>query len=159
MSELTIYFIILIINFFILFFYRSEDMEKSISRTKITPSSNENKCERTFISFENDIDNKVFDSIFKSERKKKTDNRRKLVCAITKLQGKYFDPVTQLPYRNVHAFKILREAYYQQLEEKGDAEKPEVSKWLQWRKRVCTFNCNIGNYVIFNIYNITNFVF
>ena len=41
------------------------------------------------------------------------------VCPVTRLPAKYFDPVTQLPYANLQAFKIIREAYYQQLETKG----------------------------------------
>lgn len=52
------------------------------------------------------------------------------------MPARYFDPITQLPYRNIQAFKILREAYYQQLEEKGNSANPEVLKWLQWRKKV-----------------------
>jgi vacuolar protein sorting-associated protein 72 len=42
------------------------------------------------------------------------------VCPVTRLPAKYFDPVTKLPYANLQAFKIIREAYYQQLETKGD---------------------------------------
>ena len=41
------------------------------------------------------------------------------VCPVTRLPAKYFDPVTELPYANLQAFKIIREAYYQQLEAKG----------------------------------------
>ncbi|XP_058129007.1 vacuolar protein sorting-associated protein 72 homolog isoform X2 [Anopheles coustani] len=89
--------------------------------------------ERTFITFENDIDNKVFDALFP-----KPDNGRRLrqICAVTRLPARYYDPVTQLPYRNVQAFKILREAYYQQLEERGNVDNPEVTRWLEWRKKI-----------------------
>jgi vacuolar protein sorting-associated protein 72 len=34
--------------------------------------------------------------------------------------------VTKLPYANLQAFRILREAYYSQLEIKGDKNDPEV---------------------------------
>lgn len=90
------------------------------------------RCERTFISFEGDIDNKVFDSIFKTADKTPKDDRR--LCAITKLAARYFDPVTQLPYRNMQAFKIIREAYFRQLEETGNTESPAMQKWMEWRK-------------------------
>ena len=49
------------------------------------------------------------------------------ICPITRLAAKYFDPVTRHPYANLQAFKILREAYYSQLELKGDKNDPEVS--------------------------------
>lgn len=55
---------------------------------------------------------------------------------ISRLPAKYFDPVTQLPYYNVQAFKILREAYYLQLEERGNPDNSEVAKWLEWRKMI-----------------------
>lgn len=95
------------------------------------------RCERTFITFENDIDETVFESVFPS--KKRVRDKGGYICAITKLPAKYFDPITQLPYRDIQAFKILREAYYQQLDEQGNAENPAVAKWLQWRKKVWTF--------------------
>lgn len=90
------------------------------------------RCERTFITFDNDISNKVFDSIFPSQPKKQ---RRDQLCAVTKLPAKYFDPITQLPYHNIMAFKILRESYYQMLELKTDQNDPETTAWLTWRKQ------------------------
>lgn len=60
--------------------------------------------------------------------------KRSKICVITRLPAKYFDPITQLPYRNLQAFKILREAYYQQMEEKGSLENEFVCKWVQYRK-------------------------
>lgn len=53
-----------------------------------------------------------------------------------RLQARYFDPVTQLPYSNLQAFRILREAYYQQLEERGDRNNPEVAHWIEWRQKM-----------------------
>uniref|UniRef100_D3TND7 Vacuolar protein sorting-associated protein 72 homolog n=1 Tax=Glossina morsitans morsitans TaxID=37546 RepID=D3TND7_GLOMM len=91
------------------------------------------KCERTFISFENDLDDKVFQSIFKV---KKLPKNAGFLCSITKLPARYFDPVTQQPYYSIQAFKILREAYYMQLEERGNTDNPQLQKWLEWRKLV-----------------------
>ena len=56
------------------------------------------------------------------------------ICPITRLAAKYFDPVTRHPYANLQAFKILREAYYSQLELKGDKNDPEVNckAKIQW---------------------------
>lgn len=55
---------------------------------------------------------------------------------IHRLPARYFDPVTQQPYYSMQVFKILREAYYLQLEERGNADNPDVAKWLEWRKIV-----------------------
>ncbi|XP_061391323.1 vacuolar protein sorting-associated protein 72 homolog [Musca vetustissima] len=97
------------------------------------PNDPKSKCERTFISLENDLDEKVFHTIFKS---KKLQRNTPYLCPITKLPARYFDPVTQQPYYSIQAFKILREAYYMQLEERGNTDNPEMQKWLEWRKMV-----------------------
>lgn len=101
---------------------------------RMRPISSGSRCERTFISFENDIGEKIFNRIFPCQRRQR--EKGNYICAITKLPAKYFDPITQLPYRNIQAFKILREAYYQKLEQQGNADNPSVAKWLQWRKKV-----------------------
>lgn len=51
-----------------------------------------------------------------------------------RLPAKYLDPVTQLPYCNIATFRILREAYYQQLEIRGDRGSPEIAAWLAYRQ-------------------------
>uniref|UniRef100_A0A182N427 Vacuolar protein sorting-associated protein 72 homolog n=1 Tax=Anopheles dirus TaxID=7168 RepID=A0A182N427_9DIPT len=109
--------------------------EKSAKRSKKKTTILEvtGQYERTFITFENDIDNKLFDSYFP---KPDTGRRHRQVCAVTRLPARYYDPVTQLPYRNMQAFKILREAYYQQLEERGNLDNPAVVRWLEWRKKI-----------------------
>lgn len=114
-----------------------EETKRTTRRSRMAASdaakaAEKNRCERTFITFENDISNKVFESIFPPKPKKP---RREQLCAVTRLPAKYFDPVTQLPYHNIMAFKILRESYYQMLEAKGDQSDPEVGAWLKWRKQ------------------------
>ncbi|XP_067617945.1 vacuolar protein sorting-associated protein 72 homolog [Eurosta solidaginis] len=91
------------------------------------------KFERTFITLENDLNDKVFQSVFKPKRLNNTTGH---LCPITRLPARYFDPVTQQPYYSMQVFKILREAYYLQLEERGNTENPDVAKWLEWRKIV-----------------------
>lgn len=51
------------------------------------------------------------------------------------MKAKYFDPITNLPFSNLQAFRILREAYYQQVEAKGNKNQPEIAAWLEWRKQ------------------------
>lgn len=51
----------------------------------------------------------------------------------------WIDPMTQLPYKNVQTFRLLREAYYQQLEARTDvndtSQSPELLRWLEWRQK------------------------
>lgn len=89
--------------------------------------------ERTFITFENEQFLRAF---------KKPVNQRppmKALCAITRLPAKYLDPMTHLPYKNVQTFRLLREAYYQQLEARSDindlSQSSELLRWLEWRQR------------------------
>ncbi|KAL6422337.1 hypothetical protein ACFW04_010589 [Cataglyphis niger] len=56
-----------------------------------------------------------------------------------RLPAKYLDPMTQLPYKNVQTFRLLREAYYQQLEARHDlndtSQSPELLRWIEWRQK------------------------
>lgn len=87
------------------------------------------RCSRNFVTFTED--NLV--KTFFSTKKPKPVSRS--ICPVTRAPARYFDPVTQLPYANLQAFRILREAYYQQLEKKGDPRQPSVAAWLEWRKK------------------------
>lgn len=53
--------------------------------------------------------------------------------------AKYLDPMTHLPYKNVQTFRLLREAYYQQLEARTDindtSQSPDLLRWLEWRQK------------------------
>ncbi|XP_046392351.1 vacuolar protein sorting-associated protein 72 homolog [Ischnura elegans] len=103
------------------------------SNSKETDSKDQDKlgarCERTFITF---MDEQVFHDIFPQKMPK---SPTKAFCPLTRLPARYFDPVTELPYCNLQSFRILREAYYQQLEGKGDRSNPEVARWIEWRRR------------------------
>lgn len=86
-------------------------------------------CERTFISFS---DPAMVGRYFPSDKPKP---RQRNICPITRLPARYFDPITRLPYANLQAIKVLREAYYQQLELKGNKNVPEVARWIKWRQQ------------------------
>ncbi|XP_046612490.1 vacuolar protein sorting-associated protein 72 homolog [Neodiprion virginianus] len=92
------------------------------------------KYERTFITFENE---RLFTEAFK--RTPAPRPSLKSLCAITRLPARYMDPVTQLPYRNIQMFRILREAYYQQLESRAETndatQNLELVRWLEWRQK------------------------
>ncbi|EAA00898.4 AGAP001565-PA [Anopheles gambiae str. PEST] len=110
----------------------AEDTNDKTSK-KTTLMEVTGQYERTFITFENDIDNKLFESYFPTPD---AARKHRQICAVTRLPARYYDPITQLPYRNMQAFKILREAYYQQLEERGNTDNPDVARWLEWRKKI-----------------------
>ena len=92
------------------------------------------KQERTFVTF-SDYD--TFRNSFPGQKRKDPIRQpiQQKVCPITRLPAKYFDPVTRLPYANLQAFRILREAYYTQLELKGDRNVPEIIEWIEWRQK------------------------
>jgi vacuolar protein sorting-associated protein 72 len=92
------------------------------------------KQERTFVTF-SDFD--TFRNSFPGQKRKEPVRQpiQQKVCPITRLPAKYFDPVTRLPYANLQAFRILREAYYTQLELKGDRNDPEIKEWIEWRQK------------------------
>lgn len=91
--------------------------------------------ERTFITFENE---QLFSQAFKKPSATPRPPMKSL-CAITRLPAKYLDPMTHLPYKNVQTFRLLREAYYQQLEARTDindtSQSPELLRWIEWRQR------------------------
>ncbi|CAG2110903.1 unnamed protein product [Medioppia subpectinata] len=101
------------------------------------------KCCRTFISF---TDDKTFKEYFPERRQPVV--KQKLYCPISHLPGRYFDPVTLLPYSSAATFRAIREAYYKQLEQLGDQRQPEVAKWVQWRKRTAAQRPNIHPRII-----------
>ena len=69
------------------------------------------------------------------------------VCPVGHVRAKYFDPVTQVPYSSTSTFKILREAYCNQLEAMygrpkqaiesalTPAGRKEMNTWLEWRRK------------------------
>lgn len=79
-------------------------------REEKEPMETSEKCERTFITF---TDERIVKDCF-TQRKHKPPVHQ--FCPVTRLPAKYFDPVTQTPYATLQAFKIIREAYAQQLQ-------------------------------------------
>ncbi|PNF39156.1 putative vacuolar protein sorting-associated protein 72 [Cryptotermes secundus] len=107
-----------------------EVTKKEEKNREVGSTINDSRCERTFITF---LDDQVFWNVFPQTQAKPPTRS---ICPITRLQARYFDPVTQLPYSNLQAFRILREAYYQQLEGRGDRNNPDVARWIEWRQKM-----------------------
>ena len=105
-----------------------EDEVKS-EASKNADHQEEGCQERTFLTFS---DHDTYRSAFPMSKRRLTQQK---TCPITRLPAKYYDPVTQHPYANLQAFRILRETYYNQLEQKGDKSDPEVRKtYLTYRQ-------------------------
>ena len=68
------------------------------------------RCSRTFVSFTH---HSTYDEIF-SELNSSNCQRRRL-CPITGMPAQYFDPLTQMPYATLEAFKILRRIHAEEL--------------------------------------------
>lgn len=88
-----------------------QNFENSIQKETKTDESERTvgKCSRTFITF---TDDKVLKTYFSN---KKLRMAPKQYCPVTQQRAKYFDPLTQTPYSNMQAFKVIREVYQQKL--------------------------------------------
>ncbi|KAM6234309.1 vacuolar protein sorting-associated protein 72 homolog [Porphyrio hochstetteri] len=64
------------------------------------------KCSRTFISFSDD---ETFERFFPRAKPPRLPVRE--ICPVTHKPAVYRDPITDIPYSNIRAFKIIREAY------------------------------------------------
>nr|XP_060613990.1 vacuolar protein sorting-associated protein 72 homolog [Anolis sagrei ordinatus] len=64
------------------------------------------KCSRTFVTFSDD---ETFERIFPKSRSPKLPVKE--ICPVTHKTAIYRDPITDIPYSNIRAFKIIREAY------------------------------------------------
>ena len=60
---------------------------------------------------------------------------KKLFCAITGLVAKYVDPLTGTPYASPQAFKIIRNRYVIEGEQKCEKRLLQLSSWLEEKKR------------------------
>uniref|UniRef100_A0A8D0FQE3 Vacuolar protein sorting-associated protein 72 homolog n=1 Tax=Strix occidentalis caurina TaxID=311401 RepID=A0A8D0FQE3_STROC len=63
-------------------------------------------CSRTFISFSDD---ETFERFFPKAKPPRLPVRE--ICPVTHKPAVYRDPITDIPYSNIRAFKIIREAY------------------------------------------------
>ncbi|XP_053133959.1 vacuolar protein sorting-associated protein 72 homolog [Hemicordylus capensis] len=64
------------------------------------------KCSRTFLTFSDD---ETFEQFFPKSRTPKLPVKE--ICPVTHKAAIYRDPITDIPYSNIRAFKIIREAY------------------------------------------------
>ncbi|XP_023700350.1 vacuolar protein sorting-associated protein 72 homolog [Paramormyrops kingsleyae] len=77
--------------------------EGTVSTSQQPPGG---QCARTFITFSDD---EAFESVFPRSRGPRPPVRE--ICPVTHKPALYRDPITDIPYANTRAFKIIREAY------------------------------------------------
>jgi len=65
---------------------------------------------RTFVSF---TDIQTYNETFSKLNSSNRHHRR--LCPITGMPAQYFDPLTQMPYASLEAFKILRRIYAEEI--------------------------------------------
>ncbi|NWI56141.1 VPS72 protein, partial [Calyptomena viridis] len=80
-----------------------EGLEQDSQHPDPAPSG---KCSRTFISFSDD---ETFERFFPKSKAPRLPVRE--ICPVTHRPAVYRDPITDIPYSNIRAFKIIREAY------------------------------------------------
>jgi len=88
---------------------KSLSFSRDVSDTLPDKSSTTEKCSRTFLIFSDDKTAKDYFNIPKRRV------RPRVICPITRLKARYFDPITQTPFATAKAFRCLREALKKQL--------------------------------------------
>ncbi|KAK9875066.1 hypothetical protein WA026_005866 [Henosepilachna vigintioctopunctata] len=107
-----------------------EELDVENNDIKLETVENEKFYERSFLTFSNDPHDEVFRKYFKIRKPLK--RLKNVKCTVSGQNAKYIDPVTCIPYYNSACFKIIRSAYYQQLEAHGDKSNEVVANWLKW---------------------------
>ena len=96
----------------------------------LPPQKSSEKYCRNFLVF---TDTKAFPSAYFPTDK--PARPKKLFCAITGLVAKYVDPLTGTPYASPQAFKIIRNRYVIEGEQKCEKRLLQLSNWLEEKKR------------------------
>jgi len=90
----------------------------------------EEKYSRNFLVF---TDTKSFPHQYFPQSKPKVAKPQ--FCQITGLPARYVDPITKTPYATANAFKVIRNQYVSQEEQKCEKRLLQLSNWLEEKKR------------------------
>lgn len=87
-----------------------QDLPQTAPQNPTTPSQQPTGglCSRTYITFSDD---EAFDVAFRPAAQSTPQLPVQEVCPVTHKAALYRDPVTDIPYANAQAFRIIREAY------------------------------------------------
>jgi len=106
--------------------------EKSRQQTEVVEGTtkSEEKYSRNFLVF---TDTKSFPNQYFPQNKPKVAKPQ--FCQITGLPARYIDPITKTPYATANAFKVIRNQYVSQEEQKCEKRLLQLSNWLEEKKR------------------------
>ena len=107
-----------------------KEVAEVANSTGSKPQAEEKYC-RNFLIF---TDTQSFPAAYFPSRRA-CKPRQKLFCPITGLPAKYIDPLTSTPYATPQAFKILRNRYVSEGEQKCEKRLLQLSNWLEEKKR------------------------
>ncbi len=92
-------------------------------------NNNQKRYSRNFIVFTDDSYYKTFSYVCPTRPKR-------VYCSVTGLPAKYIDPLTKVSYSTAHAFRIIRNRYVKEKEDKCEARIVQLNNWLQEKKKL-----------------------
>lgn len=95
----------------------------------------ESKYSRNFVIF---TDNDLYYSTFAHQA---LHRPKRVYCSITGLPAKYIDPLTKQPYATAQAFKIIRNRYVKEKEDKCEERIMQLNNWLEEKKKLKSKTC------------------
>lgn len=87
-----------------------QDLPQTVQQNPTTPSQHPTGglCSRTYVTFSDD---EAFKVAFSRKGQPNPQLPVQEICPVTHKVALYRDPVTDIPYANARAFRIIREAY------------------------------------------------
>lgn len=109
---------------------KSVSEQSSLPATVLEPTAEPQKYSRNFLIFTDTLNypSTYFPMI-------KPRKPRKRFCPVTGLPAKYMDPLTGTPYATSQAFRIIRNKYVSEGEQKCEKRLLQLSNWLEEKKR------------------------
>lgn len=103
-----------------------QDVPQTAPTNPTTPSQQPagGLCSRTYITFSDD---EAFEASFPCRSQSSPQCPVQEVCPVTHKAALYRDPVTDIPYANARAFRIIREAYRKYVAAHGFPNTSEVT--------------------------------
>ena len=109
-------------------------VDNTVNKMDDTICADENRYSRNFIVFTDD-------SFYKTFSYPCPTRPKRLYCSVTGLPAKYIDPLTKVPYATAQAFKIIRNHYVKEKEDKCEARIVQLNNWLQEKKKLKKQTC------------------
>ena len=105
-------------------------LESSVQPTATGAESQQQRYCRNFLVFTDTVN---FPSAFFPTTKPQKPRRK--FCPVTGLPARYVDPITGTPYATSQAFRIIRNKYISEGEQKCEKRLLQLSNWLEEKKR------------------------